>query len=71
MATVAVTSAAGHVGANMVHALLDQGHTVRALVHRDQRDPQGLDVEFVRADINDPDSLIRAFDQPSAMRDIK
>jgi dihydroflavonol-4-reductase len=61
MAAVVVTGAAGHVGANLVRMLLDRGQHVRALVHRDQRALDGLDVQIVAADVQDPDSLLRAF----------
>ena len=61
MATVIVTGAAGHVGANLVRALLARGKRVRALIHRDQRALEGLDVDFAMADLCDLDSLIGAF----------
>jgi dihydroflavonol-4-reductase len=56
-----VTGASGHIGANLTRALLGRGATVRAMVHRDRRSLEGLDVETVRADVLDPDSLDRAF----------
>jgi len=62
MSLVAVTGATGHVGANLVRTLLQRGQRVRALVR--QEDPEalrGLDVEKVRGDVRDPDSLRRAF----------
>ena len=37
--TVAVTGASGHVGANLVRALLARGERVRVLIHRSR---QGL-----------------------------
>jgi dihydroflavonol-4-reductase len=61
MATVIVTGAAGHVGANLVRALVARGQRVRALIHRDQRALEGLDVDFAMADLCDLDSLIGAF----------
>lgn len=61
MASVVVTGAAGHVGANLVRALLARGHRVRALVHHDQRALEGLDVEIARGDLRDLDSLLGAF----------
>ncbi|MFN2168843.1 MAG: NAD-dependent epimerase/dehydratase family protein [Anaerolineae bacterium] len=61
MPVVAVTGAAGHVGAALVRALLGQGARVRALVHRDTRGLQGLDVEIARGDVRDPGSLQQAF----------
>ncbi len=56
-----VTGASGLVGANLVRILLDQGQQVRALVHKDRRALEGLEVELVQADLLDPDSLCRAF----------
>jgi dihydroflavonol-4-reductase len=57
---VAVTGAAGHAGNNLVRALLEQGRRVRALVHRDRRALEGLDVEIVEGDIRDLACLRRA-----------
>lgn len=59
--TVVVTGASGHLGANLVRALLARGEQVRVLVHRDRRAVAGLDVEVVEGDICVPDSLARVF----------
>ncbi len=61
MPVVLVTGPAGLVGANLVRALLARGQQVRALVHQDKRALDGLDVEIVTGDVNDPESLRRAF----------
>ncbi len=63
---IVVTGASGLVGANLVRALINEstltdGRGIRALIHRDQRALQGLDVELVQADLNDPVSLVMAF----------
>lgn len=58
---VVVTGAAGHVGANLVRALLTRGRSVRALVHLDRRALEGLDIEIVKADVRDLGSLLDAF----------
>ena len=58
---VAVTGASGHVGANLVRALIERGRKVRAIVHRDLRALEGLEVEQARADVLDRPSLERAF----------
>ncbi|MCA9657687.1 MAG: SDR family oxidoreductase [Myxococcales bacterium] len=58
---VVVTGATGHVGANLVRALLREGHEVRAMVRDDRVGLDGLEVEFVRGDVRDPASLRRAF----------
>ncbi len=59
--TVVVTGASGHLGGNLVRALLSQGRTVRAMVHHDRRAIAGLDVETIAGDLTDFDSLKRAF----------
>jgi dihydroflavonol-4-reductase len=59
--TAVVTGAAGHVGGNLVRALLARGESVRVLVHRDRGAFRGLDVEFAQGDVGDPDSLRNAF----------
>ena len=45
--THVVTGASGHIGANLVRRLLADGHRVRAVVHRDRRGLEGLDVGSV------------------------
>jgi len=61
VSVVVVTGAAGHVGANLVRTLLASGQPVRVLVHHDRRGLEGLDVETVTGNLEDPDSLCRAF----------
>ena len=58
---VVVTGASGHVGANIVRELLAQGYKVRALVHSSNTALENLDIETVRGDITDCESLARAF----------
>ena len=60
--TVVVTGAAGHVGGNLVRALLAKQKHVRALIHHDRRALEGLDVEVLRGDVVDPASLRSAFE---------
>ena len=57
---VLVTGASGLVGANMVRTLLQQGRNVCALVHEDCQALVGLEVETIRSDVRDPESLGRA-----------
>ena len=59
---VLVTGGSGHLGANIVHALLDDGQEVRVLVQSraNNRALEGLDVERVEGDLCDPASLKRA-----------
>lgn len=59
-----VTGGSGHLGANLVRALLERGEAVRALEHpdHDNRGLDGLDVERVAGDVRDLDALRRAVD---------
>ncbi len=59
--TTAITGATGHIGANLVRALLHRGEQVRATVRDDLRALEGLEVERIRADVLDRESLVRAF----------
>ncbi|MBN2495102.1 MAG: SDR family oxidoreductase [Deltaproteobacteria bacterium] len=61
MSTAVVTGASGHLGANLVRALMDRGQSVRTLIHRNDRVLEGLDVERVQGDLLDASSLERAF----------
>jgi dihydroflavonol-4-reductase len=58
---IVVTGASGLIGGNLIRALIAQGKPVRALVHKDRRAIQDLDIEIVHGDILDPSSLQRAF----------
>ena len=60
--TVAVTGANGHIGANLVRALVAKGIPTRCLVHVNHRAIDGLDVEKIHGDLRDVDSLSRAFE---------
>ncbi|MBN2463050.1 MAG: NAD-dependent epimerase/dehydratase family protein [Dehalococcoidia bacterium] len=60
--TTVVTGATGHIGANLVRALLAQGRPVRALFHLNRRAVDGLEVEIAKGDVCDLESLCRAFD---------
>ncbi|MCH2108109.1 MAG: SDR family oxidoreductase [Polyangiaceae bacterium] len=54
--TVFITGATGHLGANLVRAVLAQGREVRALVEAGDPAPAlaGLNLEIVRGDLRDP-----------------
>jgi dihydroflavonol-4-reductase len=58
---IAVTGAGGHVGGNCVRALMEKGHEVRALLHRDAAAVEPLDVEKADIELEDYDSLVKAF----------
>jgi 3beta-hydroxysteroid-4beta-carboxylate 3-dehydrogenase (decarboxylating) len=59
---VFVTGGSGHVGANLVRRLLEDGEDLRCLVEPggDRRPFEGLDVELVEGDIRDYDAMTRA-----------
>ncbi|HJL16125.1 MAG TPA: hydroxymethylglutaryl-CoA reductase, degradative [Sandaracinaceae bacterium LLY-WYZ-13_1] len=61
---VLVTGAAGHLGANLVRRLLDEGRDVRVLLRRGSNNDavEGLDVERVYGDLREPTSLRPAVD---------
>lgn len=59
-----VTGATGYIGGHLVPELLDRGHTVRALARNPEKlaDAPWRDrVEVAKGDLNDPDSLVSAF----------
>lgn len=59
---VLVTGAAGHMGANLVRRLLDDGHDVRALVQSgaNNRGVEGLELERFEGDVRDVDRMREA-----------
>lgn len=59
---VAVTGAAGHVGGNLVRALIARGDRVKALERNDARALEGLDLERVRGDLFEDGVLDRLLD---------
>jgi dihydroflavonol-4-reductase len=56
-----ITGANGHIGANLIRALLDRGRAVRALVHANRKAIESLDIDMVRGNVCDPSSLCDAF----------
>jgi|JI6StandDraft_1071083.scaffolds.fasta_scaffold00263_11 dihydroflavonol-4-reductase len=58
---VAVTGATGHVGSNLVRALIERGDQVRVLVRGRGEQLAGLELERVAGDLEDVDALRRAF----------
>jgi dihydroflavonol-4-reductase len=57
-----VTGATGHIGANLVRALLHRGRAVRVLIHERDIGLDGLTVERVHGDVRDRESLDRAME---------
>ena len=59
--TVVITGASGHIGANLVRALVNSGRSTRSLVHISCRALDGLNTDIVTGDVCDRDSLYQAF----------
>lgn len=58
----AVTGATGHIGNVLVRELLRRGEKVRVLLHsKNTQSIDGLEVEKVRCDVRDFNSLVKAF----------
>jgi nucleoside-diphosphate-sugar epimerase len=59
---ILVTGATGHLGANLVRRLLEDGHAVRVLLRppHDRASLDGLDVESVEGDLRDPEACTAA-----------
>jgi dihydroflavonol-4-reductase len=58
----AVTGASGHLGVNLVRALIAHERDVRVIMHNSTLGLDELKVERRSGDVNDPDSLVRAFE---------
>lgn len=58
-----VTGGSGHVGANLVRMLLADDHRVRCLVRSDIEALEGLEVELVKGDITEPETLTGAMQE--------
>ena len=56
-----VTGASGHLGANVVRALVSAGETVRAVDIRPGSALEGIAAEFARGDVLEPETLKGAF----------
>ena len=60
--TTLVTGASGHLGANLVRALLERGEKVRVLIRKESNNAaiDDLDVEHAYGDLRDEQSIIEA-----------
>jgi dihydroflavonol-4-reductase len=56
-----VTGATGHVGANLVRALIERGRTVRALTRSINKSIQDCNMDIVKGNVCDIESLYEAF----------
>ncbi len=59
---IAVTGASGHIGVNLCRELIEKGHAVRALVHKNDHGIREIPVEYIQGDLMDPSSLSRLVD---------
>jgi len=57
MMTAAVTGANGHIGNNLCRELLNQGYKVKVLIRKDSDALKGLDLELIKGDVTDKESL--------------
>lgn len=55
--TIAITGANGHVGANLVRTLLQQGERVRVVLFESSAALEGLDVQRVQGDVRNANAL--------------
>ena len=53
----AVTGASGHIGANLIRALIEQKHEVKALYHLNNRAFKGLNISVVKGSLDNTDAL--------------
>jgi uncharacterized protein YbjT (DUF2867 family) len=69
---IIVTGASGYVGSHITRKLVEQGKSVRAVIHNRERVDQegrlkGLDIEFTEADVTRPETLSQAFSGGTAV----
>ena len=59
---ILVTGGTGHLGANLIRRLLDEGHLVRALVRpgRNNGAFDGLKIEVIEGDLRDSQAVRKA-----------
>ncbi len=65
--TILVTGATGNVGKEIVHQLLQQNQSVRALTRHPSTVQLPEEVEVVKGDLSRPDTLVNALDGVTAM----
>ncbi len=56
---IAITGASGHIGVNLCQELIQHGHSVRALIHKNDHGIRELPLECVPGDLTEASSLSR------------
>lgn len=64
---VAVTGASGHIGTVLLHELIQQGHEVTALLHRNNIALDHLPVSVVKGDVLDRESINQLLERADAV----
>jgi NADH dehydrogenase len=69
---IVVTGASGYLGSHIVRRLVEDGKKVRVLIRDKNRASkeqrlQGLEVEWVEADVTKPETLVKAFEGATAV----
>ena len=54
---IAITGASGHVGINLCNTLLQAGHQVKALYHRNDKELKKIPVQLIKGDVLDKASI--------------
>ncbi len=54
---IAVTGASGHIGVNLCQELIQHGHSVKALIHKNDHGVRELPLECISGDLTDASSL--------------
>lgn len=54
---IAVTGASGHIGVNLCRLLVEKGHSVRVLIHKNRASLEGTHLETFQGDLMEPASL--------------
>ena len=71
MSTALVTGSSGHVGSNFIRELSKQGFTIRCIdFDGDYRAYEGFEVEVIKGDITDKESLEPIFKNFEAVKKI-
>ena len=59
MKTAFITGASGHIGANLIRALLKKGWQIKCLVNKDERALKGLNIEKIKTSLFNEEGLAK------------